>query len=63
MSISSLVRPGRGGGGPAFTIAWYAVVLAVVFTIAFWLGRAVGPAPAETERQPVAPHSPTESHP
>ena len=28
---------------PWLTLAWFAVVLAVVFTTAFWLGRAVGP--------------------
>jgi hypothetical protein len=41
-----------------FTLAWYAVLLAVVFTSAFWLGRVAGPdgpvgeAPAEH-----APHA------
>ncbi|HET6563216.1 MAG TPA: hypothetical protein VFG72_15185 [Marmoricola sp.] len=26
-----------------FTLAWFAVLLVVVFTTAFWLGRAAGP--------------------
>ena len=26
-----------------FTLAWYALLLAVVFTTAFWLGRVLGP--------------------
>ncbi len=28
---------------PWFTLAWYAVLLAVVFTTAFWIGRVAGP--------------------
>ena len=53
---------GPRSGGPAFTLAWYAVVLAVVFTTAFWLGRALGPEPAEQDRAPVTPHSPAGVH-
>jgi hypothetical protein len=51
----------RGGDSPLLTLAWFAVVLVVIFTTAFWLGRTVGPAP-ETERPPVAPHVPMEGH-
>jgi hypothetical protein len=28
---------------PWFTLTWYAVLLAVVFTTAFWIGRVAGP--------------------
>jgi hypothetical protein len=28
---------------PWFSLTWYAVLLAVVFTIAFWIGRVAGP--------------------
>ena len=44
---------GRASGAPArtpalpespwFTLAWYAALLAVVFTTAFWIGRVAGP--------------------
>jgi prolipoprotein diacylglyceryltransferase len=62
MTTPSAARPGEGRGGPALPIAWYAVVLAVVFTIAFWAGRMVGPTPVATERPPDAPHAPMGSH-
>ena len=43
---------------PAFTLAWFSLLLAVVFTIAFWTGRTLGPEPAEADPvAPVAPHS------
>ena len=46
------------GNGPAFTLAWFSLLLVVVFTIAFWLGRTVGPEPAQAEpTDPVAPHT------
>ena len=51
-----------GADGALLTLAWFAVVLAVTFTIAFWLGRLVGPEPAETDPAPVAPHAPMEGH-
>jgi hypothetical protein len=28
---------------PWFSLVWYAVLLAVVFTTAFWIGRVAGP--------------------
>jgi hypothetical protein len=56
------VRLARGMDGPLLTLAWFAVVLAVTFTIAFWIGRLVGPEPAATDPAPVAPHSPMEGH-
>jgi hypothetical protein len=28
---------------PWFTLLWYAAILAVVFTTAFWVGRVAGP--------------------
>jgi hypothetical protein len=42
-----------------FTLAWYAVLLAVVFTTAFWLGRVAAPPDlAPTEDTPDhAPHA------
>ena len=55
-------RPGRADGGPILTIAWYAVVLAVVFTTAFWAGRMLGPTPSRSEAPPVAPGAPMEGH-
>ena len=46
----------------AFRVAWFAVLIAVVFTAAYWLGLSVGPlddpAPEDRDR-----HSPTEVHP
>ena len=42
--------------GALFTIAWYAVVLAVVFTTAFWVGRTAGPT-VTPEPAPQAPHA------
>jgi hypothetical protein len=47
-------------GGALLTIAWYVVVLLVVFTTAFWLGRTVGP--STTDPGPVAPHSSMDGH-
>ena len=45
----------------AFRAAWFVVLVAVVFTAAYWLGRSVGPigdpAPDDRER-----HTPTEVH-
>jgi hypothetical protein len=38
-SAGRAVRP----DSPWFTLAWYAVLLAVVFTTAFWIGRVAGP--------------------
>jgi hypothetical protein len=42
-----------------FTLAWYAVLLAVVFTTAFWLGRVLGPDGAAPDDRPPdhAPHA------
>ena len=43
---------------PAFTLALFSLLLAVVFTIAFWTGRTFGPDPADGGPvAPVAPHS------
>ena len=37
-------RPTRARSeSPWFTLAWYAALLAVVFTTAFWIGRVAGP--------------------
>jgi hypothetical protein len=62
MTTPPAPRAGRSGDGPLLTLAWFAVVLVVVFTIAFWVGRAVGPAPDAPERPPVAPHAPMQGH-
>jgi len=43
-----------GEGSPLFTLALFALVLAVVFTVALWVGRAVGPAPATHRPAPAA---------
>jgi hypothetical protein len=43
-------RPGARPASPWFTLGWFALLLAVVFTTAFWLGRVAGPdgvAPAD----------------
>ena len=43
---------------PAFTLALFSLLLAVVFTIAFWTGRALGPDPVHADPvSPVSPHS------
>jgi hypothetical protein len=46
----------------AFRVAWFAVLVAVVFTAAYWVGRSVGPVddltPEDRDR-----HSPAEVHP
>ncbi len=48
---------------PTFTLAWFSLVLAVVFTIAFWVGRTVGPEPVDAEPVvPVVPVAPHASH-
>jgi hypothetical protein len=60
MTARSIAR--SRGGGPLFTLAWFAVVLAVTFTTAFWIGQLVGPDAAGTERAPVTPHAPVEGH-
>jgi hypothetical protein len=62
MTRSAASGQGAGEGGALLTIAWYAVVLAVVFTTAFWIGRLVGPEPAGTDPAPLAPHAPAGGH-
>ena len=39
---------------PWFTLAWFAVVLVVVFTTAFWVGRIAGPEVDEPVGDPPA---------
>ncbi len=60
-SSATVVTGGLRSDSPAFTLALFAVVLAVVFTVAFWAGRTVGPAPAEPVHGPSghesAPHA------
>jgi hypothetical protein len=46
-STASSDHGSSGEGSPLFTLALFAVVLVVVFTVAYWVGRTVGPAPAE----------------
>ena len=57
----SSVRLRGPAGGALLTLAWYAVLLAVVFTTAFWVGRLVGPVaePSPSEPRHDAPHVPT----
>jgi hypothetical protein len=42
MTPRALARPAATESA-WFTLAWYAVLLAVVFTTAFWIGRVAGP--------------------
>jgi hypothetical protein len=39
---------------PWFTLAWFVVVLVVVFTTAFWVGRIAGPEVDEPVGDPPA---------
>jgi hypothetical protein len=55
MTRTSLVARGNRLDSAWFTLAWYAVVLAVVFTTAFWVGRVLGPEP--TPPVDHAPHA------
>ena len=56
-------RPAPAGPtGAVLTLAWYAVVLLVVFTVAFWVGRTVGPDVEPLPQRPATPHVPMEAH-
>ncbi len=43
MTAAHPTRAPARAESPWFTLLWYAVLLAVVFTTAFWVGRVAGP--------------------